>query len=263
MPELIIDRRFQTDPVMNRGYRGLMPRDWKTNPYGSIACATPYDLKLIDRSEWKDRIRQMEKDQSRLSDILKDAGLKALNQMRTNYCHANAPAMAIMVLRAVQGIKLPVPLSPASIAGPITGFRNEGAYIHQDLRQITEVGCASQDFVPANQIGREGFRTGWEADAAKNRVTEWFDFPEPDGKMFDRIMTCLLSGIPVCTAHNWWGHAVLALDPWFDAQGYGTRDINSWGEDFPEQGDGGFFILREQPATADEAYAPRSLVMAV
>jgi len=238
---------------------GTMPRNFTRNPVGSIvgAPAIHDTFQPIPRSEFGDRIREKEKDQSRMSDFILSENVPCLNQGQTMYCHGNSPCGAVMFLRAAQGLPF-VLLSPASIAGPTVNFRNQGGYIADDLNQVATVGCASQEFVPANQIGLSGFKTGWEADAAKYRAREWWDMGHRSANSFDLVMTLVLSGIPVCVAYNWWGHAVTIVDGVNMPGGkFGVRGRNSWG---PEYGSNGFFVLDEQYGTPDEAYALRSIV---
>lgn len=255
--EFVINAANIADHLGNATDRlcGTKPR---TCAVGSMAFAPATPFKLIPRDEWPDRISQMEREKSRLSDFILYAGIPCFDQQQTNYCHANSPALAIMALRAVQGSPL-VLLSPASVAGPITNYQNVGAYIEDDLKQITEVGCASQEFVPPNQIGAAGFKRGWKEDAAKHRVTEWWDLGARDGLMFDRMMTMLLSRFPVCVAYNWQGHAVTACDPVMLGRGkFGVRPRNSWGDSY---GSHGFYVLDEQYGTPDAAYVPRSVTV--
>jgi hypothetical protein len=263
MRELLIDDTFEvSDRDLAAGLCGCKPRDFSQVPVGSILCAAPANFPLIPRNEWSSRIKQMEQEKSRLSDLINFEPIPCLNQAQTNYCHANSPALAMMAVRASQGQPF-VLLSPASIAGPVTGFQNEGAFIHDDLRQITTVGCASQEFVPANQIDRSGFKPGWEENAKKHRVSEWWDLGQRDGTMFDRVMTLLLSRVPICVAYNWWSHAVTLIDPVELSPGaFGVRFRNSWGDTWPNQGAGGYALLPEGKGTPDEAYAPRSITAA-
>ena len=260
--ELLIDDSFEpNDHVINAGRCGCKPRDFSHVPVGALPFASAAKFPIIPRSEWPARIQQMQQEKSRLSDLISLERIPCLNQASTNFCHANSPALAIMALRAVQGQSF-VLLSPASIAGPVTDFRNEGAFIHDDLRQITQVGCASQDFVPANQIDCRGFKDGWEKNARRHRVTEWWDLGQRDGSMFDRVMTLLLSRVPICVAYNWWSHAVTLIDPVELSPGaFGVRFRNSWGDAWPNPGADGYALLPEGKGTPDEAYAPRSITV--
>ena len=227
----------------------------RTNEVGSVEGLVAADFELTPREAWPDLIRVMERSKTRLSDMIDGVPIPCLDQGQTNYCHAFSPALAMMALRASEGQPY-VPLSPGSIGGPVTGFRNRGANIQADLQQIIRGGAASTEFVPERQITREGWKPGATENALLHRVAEWWDMPR--NMMFDRVMTLLLKRIPICTAHWWWSHAVTALDPWMDASGrkFGHRDRNSWGSRY---GDNGYFIQMEGKGTPDEAYAPRAM----
>lgn len=258
--ELIIDDSYDTEPDQRSGRCGTLAR---VSAPGSLTFAPMLDLPLIPRSEWKDRVKQQEADGSRLSDLATRDGIPCLNQQQTSYCHANSPCEAIMLLRAAERQPF-VLLSPASIGGPVTGYKNQGAMIADDLQQIVNGGCASQSFVPPNQIGLAGFKSGWKEDALQHRVNEWWDLGHKNAQMFDRCFTILLTGIPVCVAYNWWGHAVTLVDPVIMPDGsFGFRFRNSWGADWPKAGANGYALLPEGKGTPDEAYAPRSVVIAL
>lgn len=256
--EIIIDDSYNSDQDIQSGLCGTKPR---VSAPGSLSFAPIPDLELIPRIEWRERIADLTREGALLSQVSTREGIPTKHQQTTNYCHANSPALVIEILRAVQREPF-VSMSPASIAGPITGFRNEGAYIEDDLEQITKVGCASVAFVPPNQIGKSGFKAGWEQDAAKYRVTEWWDLGRKDSQMFARCMSVLLGGLPICVAYNWWSHAVTLIDPYVDAQGnFGFRFRNSWGANWPKAGANGYALLMEGKGTPDAAYVPRNVVI--
>lgn len=256
--ELIIDDSYDVTPDQQSGRCGTKPR---TCAPGSLTFAPIPDLELIPRNEWSERIKDLKESGSLLSQVSTREGIPCLNQKQTSFCHAFSPTLAIMILRAVQRQEFAL-LSPASIAGPVTGFRNEGAYIADDLRQITTGGVATQVFVPPTQIAQSGFKPGWKEDALQYRVVEWWDLGHKNGAMFDRVMTILLSGLPVCVAYNWWGHAVTLVDPVELSPGkFGVRFRNSWGDAWPNAGANGYALLPEGKGTPDEAYAPRSIIL--
>lgn len=256
MAELIItnDNYLSfVEPPSAEFSKGLIPRDWSQMLYGAEEFAAPFDIPLIDRDEWPDRIADMERTKTRLSDIIDAAGIPSLDQNGTNFCHANSPALAVMAIRAVQGQEF-VLLSPGHLGSIVVGGRNAGAYILDDLKALVKHGIASQEFVPANYVGLK-FKPGTAENALLHRCTEWWDFPR-DGKAFDRMMTCLFLRIPVCTGHSWWRHAVTGIDPVMVGRKFGARFRNSWGARY---GTNGYFIMEEGKGTPDEAYAPRSV----
>lgn len=241
---------------------GTIARDFAAHPVGSIAGAPAKQFPLIPRSEWPDRISQMEKDKSRISDLIVFDKLPVANQEYTLFCWAYSCCAAVKVMRAQQGQPY-VSLSPESIAGPVNGYRNQGNYIARALQQVTTVGIASEQFVPHLTIEASGFKSGWKDNAALHRAEEFWDLGDnQDGLMTDRILTCLFNRFPVPTNYQWWGHSVLAVDPWMRKAGrnsgqyvFGNRIWNSWGDG----GSYGFSIVEEPHTAAVEAYALRSI----
>lgn len=242
---------------MIEGAKGLLARDFAATPHGALSFAPAFSIPKIPRAEWPDRIADMERTKSRLSDLCRD--IPILDQGQVGYCHAFSCCLGVMAMRAAQGLPY-VELSASSIGGPVTGFRNAGAYIFDDLRHSCEFGVASTAVYPmlttANHWTAEA-----KADAAKHRVTEWWDGKPRD---FDQMMTCLLSRIPVCVGLNWWGHAVTYLDPVYKNGRFGVLGRNSWGSGWSYGGaPAGQFIFFEgygrNMATPDEWYAPRQI----
>lgn len=237
---------------------GTKPRDFTRVPVGSIAGvpAAP-DFPLVPRSEWPDRISQMEREKSRLSDMINDEGIPALNQETLSFCWSYSLGGAGMALRAQMGLPM-VMLSPESVAAPVNGFRDGGNYIGRALEQCIRVGMASTEFVPHLAVRESEFRPGWEQDAAKHKVFEYTDLGQKRPQYFDLLMTILFSRFPIPGAHNWWGHSVYAADPVMRKNGsvwiFGMRERNSWG---PTYGSNGWFTVDEQYCF-DEAYAPRA-----
>lgn len=237
--------------VLFDGHHRMLSSHRRKSAHGSLPFAAPPSFQLIPRSEWSGRIKRMEETKTRLSDICDRAGVKCLNQMQTSYCHANSAAGSLMALRAFMN-EPTLDLSPGSVGGPVTGYRNAGAAIEDDLAQIVKGGCATTQYVDANETTREGWREGAVENAMKHRCTQWWDLG--GHQMFDQVATLLLSRLPVATGLNWWGHSVLYYDlVEISPRVYGVRFRNSWGEKY---GTRGYAVLQEGKGTPDQAYSP-------
>lgn len=239
-------------PLMDEG--GLEPRNWSEVPFGSIPGVSILgaEMAIIPMEAWPDLIADRQRRKATLKELWRQSRIGVWNQQETRYCHAFATAMGVAFWREQQGLPFKE-LSPSSIGGPVTNYQNKGWYIDGDLRQAVEVGVATTDFVPRKTWRRSDFRSGWEANAAENKVVEW-----AEGRPRNHIMqgTLLLNGIGYIAGLNWWGHAIWVLDLLDlnprkradDWTRYGTEFLNSYGR---EWGEDGFGVLTGERAKAD------------
>jgi len=227
---------------------GCLPR--KT-AFGMCSVAAPIsEADLIPRSEWPDRIREKDREHTWIKDLIED--IDPMDQDGLNYCHGYGPTMAAMINRRIQN-QPHVLLSAESIAGPVTRWRNDGAYPEDDLQQFVEFGAC-----PASMMDRplsrnpEKWDKNWETERLKYRVVEWKDGLIP-GKSFDAAMSGALRNRIGAAGFVWWGHEVCYGIHAQDLGGgkYSIGGINSWGKDY---GENGRFYLQEGKGTPDIHY---------
>lgn len=248
---------------------GLIPRDYDAFPRGYYRGVEAVDIPIIPRSEWSERVKDMEANKSRLSDIRLsgNAGqpIPSLDQGQWGYCWAHSTTHAVMLLRAVQNLPY-VPLSAFAVAATIKGGRDEGGWGALSLEFAMSRGVPTQAFWPQQDAKlSHGNSACWE-NAALHKVTEgWADLAVAvyDRDLsFDQEATCLLSCKPVIKDENWWGHSICGMDlvelnpslDLMDPNRWGVRIWNSWGDSW---GDRGTSVLKGRQAISDAATAPR------
>lgn len=252
-----------TDATMlDEGPRGLIPRDYKSVGHGSLPYAGPMNMPVFTRKEIIERVRQREADGETLRQLCRDSGLTPKNQGQTNLCWSNSSVHPAEIWRLVQGQPI-VRLSAASVAAPLTGYRNVGGWPTQSLQFLVDVGAAPESLWPNNEVTTKRYETA-EVAAARPlyRIREWYD--AVDGEQMDaeerflRMATLLVLGYPCSAAYNWMRHAVTPVDMillpntadqlgvFCHNSGYG-RDAN------------GFTTLTGTRAIPDECLAPRSV----
>jgi hypothetical protein len=236
---------------------------WAPPPLGDQSqFCSPFDIPLVDRSEWDERIRDMEKYRSTCTSFAKAMGLSVKDQKRTNYCWAFSAVQCIEVTRAVQGLEY-VALSPASVAAPVTRYQNPrgnpagvGGWATRFVDYAAQHGVCPSDVWEEHTISQSLDNATTQAARKLYVPTEWWTLPTGN---FDAVMTSLFAVIPVAIGLSWWGHQVTAMDPVkMDGNGnYGVRIWNPWGPNWPKAGAGGIAILTESKARPSDASAVR------
>lgn len=231
--------------------KGYERRDFAKYPQGYLPFAAPFGIPIIPRSEWDDRIREMEESQTRLSDVIRFHNVPTLNQQQTNYCWANGVVSAMHAVRAKAGYPF-VSLSPASVAALVKNFRNEGGWGSQALKKIVEDGICPSSLWPANTWNDRSLDNETSRRERQHyKILEWWDLQPLN---FDQLMTCVLYRLPCPVGYDWWSHEVCAIDPVkVSANLYGIRIWNSWGDSY---GDRGMAVLSQSKATPNEALCP-------
>ncbi len=207
--------------------------------------------RTIPRSAWHDRIKAGQG--TFLSDLVKQQGIKAKDQDGLGYCWVYGSTHAVEIRRAVQGLPL-LDLSPESVGGPCTHWRDEGGYAGEAFDQLQNHGACESSFMDApHSLHPNRWKAGWQDNAMLHEAIDWYNIEAS----FDEVITCLLERIPVAAGLDWWGHLVCFLDPVILPDGsVGVLFLNSWGVDWPTPGANGLACLTESKATPDGAAAP-------
>ena len=248
---------FASEPAVGRG---RSPRDWTIVPYGRLPGASTFSGTLIPRNQWDALIEEKERNKSRLSDLRLRKKIPSLHQGQTEFCWTNAVISAMMIVQAQQGGRI-VPLSPASVAAPLTNYTQipsqQRGFGGKALDYIVNQGVCSQTIWPPNAIDRNLDNAQSMSDSKKHKITDWLEIPS---RSFNHLMTLLLRGTPVVMGLNDWmgtgyGHEVCGLDPvkLSGSGNYGVRIWNSYGDSWKNQG---MDVLPERYATPDDAVAP-------
>jgi hypothetical protein len=220
------------------------PRDLKKHPYGkspgTISLADA-GVRVIPRADWPKYLAAHKAANAGLRALLYDK-LPCSDQDGTNYCWANGPANcgATLVYTTGRGSYL---LSAASVGGPLTGYSNEGGWPADAIQFMAKYGIVRDSLWPNASINRAyASKPEVIADYPKHLVTSTIADLGASGSIFDEVATCVLLGCPVAVSHDWWGHAVMAVDLEQKNGTWYMVERNSWGMDY---GDQGFFPLPE------------------
>lgn len=241
-----------------RGSRGRVKRDYAKMPYGALApYATDTGIPDVPPEQWDEKIKEMETNKTRISDMLLLKKIESKNQAQTNFCWTAAVIGAAEALR-VRMNQIHVKLSIASVAAQVKRYNNVGGWGGEALEQVIKVGIVPEVLWPGTYWRDAKY---WTPEAQKQaalyRVDRWFEL---QNRNFRQLMSCVLNRIPVPIGLNWWGHEVYACDGVIlGPRQYGIRIRNSWSDDY---GYLGFAVLTQSKATPDDAVAPYGMVAA-
>jgi hypothetical protein len=230
----------------SRCYKGIFS---SPGPYEGVNDI-PDEL-LYPESEWEPRAKELEQNKANLSSLAKMLGVPVLDQEQTNYCWIFGVIGAFMLIRAMQGQKM-IELSPASVGGPVTGFRNVGGYGEQGIVQLQKFGAVPTEFWGATDINSRLWTPENKAIAANYTCPEWFRLQPRNLK---QLVSLLLRGVPVAVGFDWWGHLVYAVDVVFINGKLGIRIRNSWGN-IPQYPDG-YAVIQGNKMLFTDGTAPR------
>jgi len=262
MPLFVIDdgtpeRLLQEPAGMSRGLE-LSERP-EGFAYGGLADPFPDEL-LIPRSDWQGLIEEQEERGTDLAAVAARHRLGVKNQKSTNFCWAFGPVRALEYVRLRHGLLgpdgRPFSLSPASVACPLNGYRNQGGWGRNALARLASHGAVPSDRWPDAAIDRRyATEENWRA-ALDYRTTEWWEL-EPGN--LDQHISCLLRGYAVAVGLNYWRHEVCDRRArWLDGA-IAVEFDNSWSEDWGHEGRG---VRQGRRILADDAVSPRVAVAA-
>lgn len=253
MPLPIIDDHSGSDLIFPKGLgRGHDPGQVVREMF-----AAPSAMKLIPRSEWSARCKDIKENQSGLRSLCAPR-IPNINQGPVSYCWAHSTTHAVAFTR-VRDNQPYEPLSAYMVASIIKGGRDEGGWCGLSAKFMRENGVCTQKFWPQGNRSLKLDTPEARANAARHKIAEdWVDLARAvydQNLTFDQLMTCLFLRIPVAVDFNWWGHSVCAIEPVEVEPGsFGYWIRNSWGETWSD-GENGDAILRGTRAIPDGAIA--------
>lgn len=214
-------------------------------------CAEPFlspfpQNMYIPRSEWDDRIEEIERDSSSIHDMALHYGVKIKDQNGFGWCWGFGACTAVELARAGQGLDY-VELSASSVCGPVKNYRNEGGWGKEALDYGVRHGWAPVSMWPECPVGANP-RYDTEAsrqEREKYKVDEWWEIPNRD---FDALMSALFHKFPAAVGLNHWGHLICAAKPVKSGGNYGWLYRNSWKASW---GDNGCGVLLASKAIPD------------
>ena len=221
---------------------------------------------LVPRTEWTKRIQDGQG--TFLSDLVKQKGIKALDQNGLGFCWVYGSTRTAQLWR-VLGAMPWLDLSPESVGGPLTHWRNEGGYASEAFDQLEHYGACQTSYMNKPwSLQPRLWKAGWQQDALQHELPDWYDLEDTAASpIFDEVISCLLNRVPVAAGLGWWGHLVCFLDAVLlppgtapantpDGSTVGVLFMNSWGVDWPTPAANGLACLIESRATPDGAAAP-------
>ncbi len=105
---------------------GFKIRDYSTHPLRRKLRAESKAIELIPEDEWDERIEDMERGKSQVSQLHDYYSLRVMDQNGLGWCWCYGTVKAMQMAYARQGSYIP-DLCAASLAAKIKGYRDEAA----------------------------------------------------------------------------------------------------------------------------------------
>jgi hypothetical protein len=205
-----------------------------------VAAVAEDKIELIPEEQWPDLISQKDREKSWLDDLVNDMKIPCKDQDGLGYCHGYGPVTALEVMRSLAGYKY-VELSAESVAGRVTGWRNNGGDPEEDLQVLAKYGaCPAADMDRAHSLNHKAWKSTWEQDAQNFKVEE---FAAGRGDLWTLAGTCALRNICTSPWSDWWSHCYSGSYRLKNENRIIWRkDRNNWGANW---GDNGFFWMKK------------------
>jgi len=237
-----------------------------------FGSAWPDTLRIYDRSEWRDRARELE-----------NAGFAATNYLRPynnqhpeSSCVYNAAEVCLRYIRnRTLGNKYEMKLSPMSGYCRVTTRRHSGSTMWGALGQVSEIGLLperSSEYTSTElkalhrrsvTMCRHTFHQntpfmqarylpeGFEQTARHFRVLEWIRIDNEE-----QFASALLAPYPICYGRN--GHSIAAVQLDFNGREPFAKYLDSYGA---SKGEGGFLWDSRRRWNTGGAWAARAVTI--
>lgn len=226
--------------------RGYVERDWAAQPLYS--AGKPFPFPIMSREQQMEETERQNREESTLWHIMRRAGWRVKNQKTTPLCWSFATVGATEASAITDGQPY-VARSPASIAGPITGYVYRGGWPTECLRTLAEIGVSTTEQWDDTTLDRRLYEASLPI-RENFKMPEWLELKP---RNMDEVMTALLMRIPVVVGLNWMGHAMFYCQPLWRNGKAACKAANSWSENWGEDGYGIFEGSRVIP---DDACCP-------
>jgi hypothetical protein len=191
-----------------KGYStGLIPRPYSEFPSGCYAGAPTFsDALILPEEQWEERLKEQKATKSGQYDLRLryPEYLKSLNQDGLGLCWNFSVTKAVKYLMAIAGKQ--VDLSPWYIAGIINGWRDRGGWGAASLEKVTQIGIPELSLCPEYKKSYDTQNT--RDNAAKHKVTEWWDGTESRDKNRAIMISCFLQCLPMALDYNHISHSM-------------------------------------------------------
>lgn len=226
-------------------FEGGFEKDQVVEGFGS-----PFSRGIIPRSEWDDHIRRQEAHRSSPDHWRIAGGVPIMDQGNWGYCWMYGLAGAVNTTYAMQGLT-GLRLNPFMTAFLGKGGANKGGWAGEAEGYWNKWGCPEEHVWPPN-VKNDSLLKSHEVELSAHMHLD-IETEELPSKNFDALMSALLDPErprPVTIGLEWWGHLIYAVKAIkIDSRTYGVKFVNSWTENYGQQGCG---ALAESKAQAFE-----------